>query len=49
MDKIRQVESTGIFVRDNLGYKINNPDGFVAIGHSNGIINLVTKIEYNER
>lgn len=49
MDKIRQVESTGIFVRDNLGYKINNPADFVAIGHANGIVHLVTKIEYTER
>ncbi len=49
VDKMKQVENTGVFVKDNDGYKINVPGGFVAIGHDRGIVKLVTNIEYSER
>ena len=49
VDKMKQVENTGVFVKDNEGYKINVPGGFVAIGHDRGIVRLVTNIEYSER
>jgi hypothetical protein len=49
LDKIKQVENTGIFVKDNNGYKVNVPGKFVAIGNDRTIVNLVTTIEYSER
>lgn len=49
IDKMKQVETTGIFIRENDGYKLNVPGEFVAIGRQNGIIRLVTSIEYSER
>jgi hypothetical protein len=49
LDKIKQVEGIGIFVRDNDGYKINVPGKFVAVGNDRGIVRLITNIEYSER
>ncbi len=48
LDKIKQIEATGVFVKDDNGYKIITSDGFVAIGHDRGIVRLVNKIEYKE-
>lgn len=49
VDKIKQVESTGVFLKDNEGYRMNVPGSFVAVGHDRGIVRLVDKLEYSER
>lgn len=49
LSKMKQIETIGIFVKDNDGYKINVPDGFVAIGNDRGLVRLVNNIEYSER
>lgn len=49
LDKMQQVESLGIFVRDNNGYKLAMPNQFVAIGHDSGIVKFINAIEYKER
>lgn len=49
LDKIKQVENTGIFVKDNEGYKIITPGAFVAAGNDRGIVRLIDRIEYSEQ
>lgn len=49
LDKMKQIESIGIFTRDNNGYKLVVPGQFVAIGHDRGIVQFTNAIEYSER
>lgn len=46
--KLQQIEGiTGTFIKTNNGYKVTNPEGFVAIGHSGGTVKLVDRIEFS--
>jgi hypothetical protein len=48
LDKIKQIESTGVFVKENDGYKVNSAEGYVAVGNDRGIVRLINRIEYSE-
>jgi hypothetical protein len=48
LDKIKQIESTGVFVKENDGYKVNSAEGYVAVGNDRGIVRLINRIQYSE-
>ena len=49
IDKLHQVEGIGTFVKDGDGYKVTNPEGFVAIGHDGGAVKLVDRLEFSKQ
>ena len=49
IDKLHQVESIGTFVKDGDGYKVTNPEGFVAIGHDGNAVKLVDRLEFSKQ
>ena len=50
LQKLQQVESiVGTFVKTETGYKVVNPEGFVAIGHDGGAVKLVDRLEFSRQ
>jgi len=48
--KLQQVESlVGTFIKTENGYKVVNPEGFVAIGHDGGAVKLVDRLEFSRQ
>jgi len=48
VNKLRQVESMiGTFQKTETGYRVMNPEGFVAIGHDGGAVKLVDRLEFS--
>lgn len=48
--KLQQVESlVGTFVKTETGYRVMNPEGFVAIGHDGGAVKLVDRLEFSRQ
>lgn len=48
--KLEQVESlVGTFIKTETGYKVVNPEGFVAIGHDGGAVKLVDRLEFSRQ
>ena len=46
--KLNSVKSIGTFVRVNNGYKVVNPEGYVAIDRvSGGAVKLVDRMEFS--
>lgn len=46
--KLRSVESMiGTFQKTETGYRVMNPEGFVAIGHDGGAVKLVDRLEFS--
>lgn len=48
LNKLGQVESIGTFQKTENGYKVTNPEGFVAIGHTGGAVKLVDRLEFSK-
>jgi hypothetical protein len=48
--KLEQVESlVGTFIKTETGYRVVNPEGFVAIGHDGGAVKLVDRLEFSRQ
>ena len=48
INKLRQVEGMiGTFQKTETGYRVMNPEGFVAIGHDGGAVKLVDRLEFS--
>jgi hypothetical protein len=45
--KLNQAEGIGTFLKTDSGYKVTNPEGFVAIGHAGGAVKLNDRLEFN--
>jgi hypothetical protein len=45
--KLNTVEGIGTFLKTDTGYKVTNPEGFVAIGHEGGAVKLNDRLEFN--
>lgn len=45
--KLNQVEGVKTFQKTNNGYKVTNPEGFVAIGHNGGAVKLVDRLTFS--
>lgn len=48
INKMRQVESVGTFLKTDDGYRVTAPEGFVAVGHDGGAVKLVDRIEFSK-
>jgi len=48
VSKMSRIEGFGTFVKDGDGYKVVEPEGFVAIGHSGGAVKLVDRLEFSK-
>lgn len=44
--KLQTVEGISTFQKTNDGYKVTNPEGFVALGHEAGAVKLVDRLEF---
>jgi hypothetical protein len=49
IQKLHQVAGLRTFVRDGDGYKVTNPEGFVAIRQDGGAIKLVDRLEFSQQ
>jgi len=47
ISKLNKVEGIGTFLKTPEGYKVTNPEGFVAIGHEGGAVKLNDRLEFN--
>jgi hypothetical protein len=47
ISKLNKVESIGTFLKTDTGYKVTNPEGFVAIGHKGDAVKLNDRLEFN--
>jgi hypothetical protein len=47
--KLQTIESIGTFLKTDTGYKVTDPEGFVAIGHDGGAVKLVDRIEFSRQ
>ena len=46
--KLEMIESlVGTFVKTDTGYRVMNPEGFVAVGHDGGAIKLIDRLEFS--
>lgn len=46
--KLNQAEGIGTFLKTDAGYRVTNPEGFVAIGHAGGAVKLNDRLEFNQ-
>lgn len=49
LSKIQKIDNLGTFVKTNDGYKVTNPEGFVAVGHDGGAVKLVDRLEFSRQ
>ena len=47
ISKLSQIQSIGHFIRTSNGYKVTNPEGYVAVSRSAGAIKLVDRLEFS--
>ena len=47
--KLQTIESIGTFLKTDTGYRVTDPEGFVAIGHDGGAVKLVDRIEFSRQ
>lgn len=46
--KLETVESlVGTFIKTDTGYRVMNPEGFVAVGHDGGAVKLIDRLEFS--
>jgi len=45
--KLNNIESIGTFLKTPDGYKVTNPEGYVAIGHEGGAVKFNDRLEFN--
>ena len=49
IDKLNTLDGLQTFVRSGNGYEVTNPEGFVAIGHDDGAVKLVNRLEFSRQ
>jgi len=47
IQKLSQIQSIGHFIRTSSGYRVTNPEGFVAIDRKAGAFKLVDRLEFS--
>ena len=47
IQKLSQIQSIGHFIRTPNGYKVTNPEGFVAVDRKAGAVKLVDRLEFS--
>jgi len=47
ISKLNTVEGIGTFLKTDTGYKVTNPEGYVAIGHEGGAVKFNDRLEFN--
>ena len=45
--KLNNIDNIGTFQKTDGGYRVTNPEGFVAIGHEAGAVKLVDRLEFS--
>jgi hypothetical protein len=45
--KLNTVEGMGTFVKTDQGYKVTNPEGYVAVGKASGAVKFNDRLEFN--
>ena len=45
--KLNNIDSIGTFLKTPDGYKVTNPEGYVAIGHEGGAVKFNDRLEFN--
>ena len=48
INKLNKVDSIKTLLRTDTGYKVTNPEGFVAIGKEGGAVKLVDRLEFSK-
>ena len=49
IDKLNTLDGLQTFVRSGNGYEVTNPEGFVAVGHDEGAVKLVNRLEFSRQ
>lgn len=49
IDKLNTIDGLKTFVRKGDGFEVTNPEGFVALGHDNGAVKLVNRLEFSRQ
>ena len=47
IQKLSQIQSIGHFIRTSSGYRVTNPEGFVAVDRRAGAVKLVDRLEFS--
>jgi hypothetical protein len=47
IQKLAQIQSIGHFIRTANGYRVTNPEGYVAVDKSSGAVKLVDRLEFS--
>ena len=47
IQKLSQIQSIGHFIRTSSGYRVTNPEGYVAVSRAAGAIKLVDRLEFS--
>ena len=47
VSKLSQVQNIGHFIRTSTGYRVTNPEGYVAVSRAAGAIKLVDRLEFS--
>lgn len=47
INKLAQIQSIGHFIRTSSGYRVTNPEGFVAVDRKAGAVKLVDRLEFS--
>jgi len=47
ISKLAQIQSIGHFIRTSSGYRVTNPEGFVAVDRRAGAVKLVDRLEFS--
>ncbi|MBC8554214.1 MAG: hypothetical protein H8D23_31790 [Candidatus Brocadiales bacterium] len=49
LNKLNKIDSISTLVKTETGYKVVNPEGFVAIGHEGEAVKLVDRLEFSKQ
>ena len=47
ISKLSQIQSIGHFIRTSNGFRVTNPEGYVAVDRSAGAVKLVDRLEFS--
>ena len=49
IQKLSQIQSIGHFIRTPNGYRVTNPEGFVAVDRMGNALKLVDRLEFSRQ
>lgn len=49
LKKLNKIEQIGTFIKTDTGYRVTNPEGYVAIGHQGGAVKLADRLEFSKQ